>query len=65
MMSEHVIVRMRHLRKIKMCSHGGRAFAVRHGFEWSDFLKNGIQAERLIATGDAMALKAVESARGK
>ena len=65
MMGEQVIVRMRHLRKIKMCSHGGRAFAARHGFEWSDFLKNGIPAERLIATDDAMALKAVEAARGK
>ena len=65
MMGEQVIVRMRHLRKIKMCSHGGRAFALKHGFGWSDFLKNGIQADRLIDTGDAMALKVVEAARGE
>lgn len=45
-----------------MCSRGTRAFFEKHGFDWSQFLKHGIAAEKLAATGDAMALKVVEVA---
>jgi hypothetical protein len=60
-----LIITMRHVRAAKMCSRGGRAFAERHGLDWDRFLREGIPAEQLEATGDAMALKLVEIARGR
>lgn len=56
------IVRMVHVRQAKMCSSGAREFFARHGLNWQDFLKNGINAETLRATGDAMALRVVKVA---
>lgn len=63
-MSE-LIVTMKDIRVAHMCSGGARGFFKRHNLDWSDFLKNGIPAERLIETGDAMALQVVEVARGR
>lgn len=60
-----MIVTMRHVRQAKMCSRGARAFFDRHGLDWLEFLRSGVAAEKLIATGDAMALKVVEVARGR
>lgn len=60
-----VIVYMRHIRAAKMCSKGARTFFQRHSLDWDDFLKNGIPATKLEKTGDAMALKVVEVARGR
>lgn len=60
-----MIVTMRDIRSAKMCSRGTRAFFERHGLDYSDFLKNGIQAGKLAATGDAMALQVIEVARGR
>lgn len=62
-MIDKVIVTMRHIRKAEMCSGGARAFFLRHGLDWSLFLKQGIEAEKLAATGDAMALQVVKVAR--
>lgn len=60
-----LIITMRDIRAAKMCSRGTRAFFQRHGLDWTDFLKNGIPAEKLAATGDPMALQVVEVARGR
>jgi hypothetical protein len=57
-------VTMRHIRAAKLCRRGTKAFFERHDLDWIDFLKNGIEAEKLAATGDAMALRVVEIARG-
>lgn len=54
-----VIVRMAHLRGAKMCSRGCREFALVHGWDWDDFLENGIDSDILLETGDAMAEHAV------
>ncbi len=59
-----MIVTMRDVRKAKMCSVGARAFFIRHGLDWGDFLKNGIDAKIVMATGDAMAQRVVEVANG-
>lgn len=56
------IVRMVHIRQAKMCSSGAREFFKRHGLDWQDFLNNGIDAEKLRATGDAMAIQVVKVA---
>lgn len=65
MTDDELIITMRDIRAAKMCSRGTRAFFQRHGLDWSAFLKNGIPAEKLAATGDPMALQVVEVARGR
>lgn len=52
----------RHLNALRYCARGSRAFFQKHGFDWGAFLRNGIEREKFIATGDAMALKCVELA---
>lgn len=54
---------MRHLRAANMCNREPRIWFARHGFSWSDFIANGIEAEKIIATGDPLALLVVEAAR--
>lgn len=46
-----------------MCSRGTRAFFLARGWDFQDFLKNGLDEEFFIKTGDAMALQVVEVAR--
>ena len=64
-MSGPVIVTMRDVRAAGMCSRGPRAFFKRHGLDWNRFLEEGIPAEELEATGDALAMQVVEVARGR
>ena len=56
------IVRMVHVRQSKQCSRGARAFFERHNLDWQSFLRDGIDAKELRATGDAMAQAVVEQA---
>ena len=42
---------------------GARDWFKHHGFNWRDFVKNGIDADRLLATNDAFGLKVVEQAK--
>lgn len=65
MTSDRVIVRMEHVRAARMCSRGARAFFARHNLDWQTFIKDGLPAEVIAATGDAMALQVVEAARGR
>lgn len=60
-----VTITMEHVRAARMCSRGARAFFERHGLDWQRFLAEGLPAEQIEATGDAMALKVVEVARGR
>ena len=60
-----MIITMRHVRKAKMCSHGGRAFAKKYGFDWQDFLRHGVEEKILLDTKDAMMIRLVEVAHGK
>ena len=52
---------MSDLRKAKMCARGSRAFFLSKGWDWQDFLKNGIDLEIVKASKDAMAQQVVES----
>lgn len=65
MTGDDLIITMPDLRAAKMCSGGGRKFFELHGLDWQDFLKNGIPASQLLATGDHMAQRLVEVTRGK
>ncbi|MNF04097.1 hypothetical protein D3C80_2035410 [compost metagenome] len=44
------------------CARQSRAFFAQQGWDWLDFVRNGISAQRLIETGDALALHLVEHA---
>lgn len=67
---EEVIVTTRHLftipwfsRRKGFCRYGARTFFRRHGLDWRSFLRSGIEARELEATGDGLALALVEWAR--
>lgn len=53
----------RHLRACRICASGARRWWAEHGFNWSDFLANGIAGEKLLNTNDPFARKVVEAAR--
>jgi hypothetical protein len=60
-----MLVTVHHARRAGYCIKGCRAFAQRYGLDWRQFVRQGIDAEKLESTGDAMAKKAVEIARGR
>lgn len=47
------------------CARGARRWAARMGLDWAAFVRDGIDAEILRATGDAMALRLVEHIKDK
>ena len=51
---------MSDLRKAKMCARGSRAFFLSQGWDWQDFLANGIDLEIVEKSNDAMARQVVE-----
>lgn len=62
---ESIVVTVADLREAKMCCRGSRAWFIKHGLDWSKFLKEGLPSEQFEATNDAMALRLVEVARGR
>lgn len=60
-----VLVKLRHFRALKYCSGGSRKFFERQGWNWHDFLLNGLDAEAFRKTGDAMAIKAAQIAEAE
>ena len=66
-----VLVYLRHVRQIirpngkQLCSRGLRGFAERHGLNYDDFARNGIDAEVLEAIDNPFAKKAAKIARAE
>lgn len=54
---------MSDLRKAKMCARGSRAFFLSQGWDWQDFLKNGIDLEIVEKSNDAMAQQVVQAVK--
>jgi hypothetical protein len=52
------------LRPAGMCAPGAKKFFERHELDWRDFVRNGIEVEKLIALNDGMATKVIEVANG-
>ena len=44
------------------CARGTEAFFKKHDLDWLDFKENGIDAQKLVNTGDEMAIKLAERA---
>ena len=61
-MSE-IIITIAHVRAVGLCVNGSRTWFERHGLDFRAFLRKGLDAETLLATNDAMALRVVEHAR--
>ena len=61
--TQDVTVTVGHVRKAKLCMGGARNWFDSHGLSWSDFLANGISADRLDALDDALADKVSAIAR--
>jgi len=66
-----VKITMAHIRQVRgfskkpgFCASGTRDWFKRYGLDYSDFLKNGIDEEKLLETGDPMAIATVEQAHG-
>lgn len=64
-----MIITLQHLRstntwtdKQGYCATSSRAFFKRYGLDWADFVANGIEEEKLLATGNALAINLVEFA---
>lgn len=55
-------VYVRHVRAAGFCIPGLRIWCKERGFSFKDFIRNGIEAEKLVVLNDAMASKAVELA---
>lgn len=47
-------------RRQGFCRSGARRWFAANHLDWRDFVKNGIEAERLLATGDALAIAVVK-----
>ena len=56
-------VTMAHIRACRLCAGGTRQFFARYGLDWSSFLRDGIPADELEATGDALTAGVVALAR--
>lgn len=64
-MSESLRVTIKDFRAAGICPAARHKFFEPHGLDWKDFVRNGIDADLLIATGDPRALPVVEVARGR
>lgn len=67
-----VLVTVQHLHSVPnfngrsgFCARGAREWARRHGVDWASFVRDGVEADVLLATGDAMALRLVQHARAE
>ncbi|MCF6317353.1 MAG: hypothetical protein L3J30_14000 [Marinosulfonomonas sp.] len=65
MTTQKIIVTVQDLRAARLCFQGSRPWLARHGLSWQDFLANGIEAETLEATGDALAKRVISQARAR
>lgn len=62
MLDQPLIVSISHARAAGICVTGSRAWFRSQGLDFRDFLRNGIDAEVLRATGDPIVARAVAEA---
>ena len=58
-------VTVQDLRAARLCFQGVRPWFARHGLDWQRFLREGLDAEVLAATGDALALRVIAVAEAR
>lgn len=57
------VVRIKHAKKIGMCSRGVRQWFEANGLNYAQFLNEGLPASVVEATGNALAMKVAAVAR--
>lgn len=58
-------VTVQDLRASRLCFQGARPWFARHGLDWQRFLHEGLDAETLAATGDALAMRVIAIAEAR
>lgn len=53
------------IRAAGHCARGAKAWFERHDLDFKDFLKNGIEEEELLKSGDALAVRVVDMKRAR
>lgn len=64
-MSTLTVITIDHVRAVGLCVNGTRVWFARHELDFRTFLREGCDADTLLATGDAMAQRVVEHARNR
>ncbi|MGN5375792.1 hypothetical protein [Sphingomonas hankookensis] len=54
------IITIQDVRDAGYCASGARRWFESYGFDFRDFMQNGIDQERFLATGDAMAQRVAD-----
>lgn len=60
-----MIITIQHARDAGLCVHGLRHWFERHDLDFRAFLRDGIDADLVLASGDAMVLRVVEYAQAQ
>lgn len=60
-----MIVTVQHCAELGYCMKQVRPWFVANGLDFMDFVKNGIEDKKLLATGDDYARRIVAHARGE
>lgn len=63
--SAPLIIRVGDIRASGICLQGARGWFRRQGLDWQLFLAQGLPAEVLAATGDALALRVIATAQAQ
>ena len=61
-MSTSTVITIDHVRAVGLCVNGTRTWFARQDLDFRTFLRDGCDAETLLATGDAMAQRVVSYA---
>lgn len=56
-----ILITINDVRKAGHCVAGARRWFEGHGIDFREFVRDGIDAETLAATGDALALQVIEA----
>lgn len=54
-LDSEIIITVSDAREVGGCVNGWKMFVEIHGYNWKDAVRNGLTAEQLLATNDAMA----------
>ena len=64
-MTTQTVITIDHVRAVGLCVNGTRIWFARHDLDLRAFLRDGCDAETLLATGDALAQRVVEHVRNR
>lgn len=64
-MSNVTVITIDHVRAVGLCVNGTRTWFARHDLDFRGFLRDGLDADTLLATGDAMARRVVDYAQAQ